>query len=409
VLTTRGVAVFLAGLAMWAAARLIGSAGLEVAAIGLGALPFLAVGLARVGRPRLAIRRRLSDVRVTPGTRVTVELSIENRGPVATPLLLLEDRCPPPLGRGARLVVTGLHGQGTRRVTYTLLPQARGRYRIGPLSVDLADPFSLTRQRVEFDETEELLVTPEIEDLTQAPEPSSGGTFGTSRARHLFRTGEEFYTMRQYQLGDDLRRLHWPSVARTGQLMIRQDETSRRASGLVFLDSRQAALGAAHTPPFERAVSVAASVGLLLARGGFSLRLATAASAPAPVTEDAFLDALAGVDAGTTRSIGSALTHLRAGASPDTALVFVSAPPAPTELTSLLRAGSGFGPKLAILIHPAEPHTLTPDRRAQLEGRATQARIALSRAGWDCLLLTPSIRLLERWHTPRERRSALGS
>lgn len=408
-LTTRGIAVFLAGLAMWAAARLIGSAGLEVAAIGLGALPFLAVGLARLGRPQLSIRRRLSDVRVAPGTRVTVELAIENRAPVATSLLLLEDRCPPPLGRPARLVVTGLHARGDRRVSHTLLPQIRGRYRIGPLSVDLADPFSLTRQRVEFDETEELLVTPEIEDLTRAPEPASGGTFGTSRARHLFRTGEEFYTMRQYQLGDDLRRLHWPSVARTGQLMIRQDETSRRASGLVFLDSRQAALGAAHTPPFERAVSAAASVGLLLARGGFSLRLATAASAPASVSEDAFLDALAGVDAGTARSIGPALAHLRAGASPDTALVFVSAPPAPAELTSLLRAGSGFGPKLAILVHPADPHTLTPDRRAQLEGRATQARLALTRAGWDCLLLAPSIRLLERWHTPRERLTALGS
>ena len=67
-LTTRGVAVFLAGLAMWAAARLIGSPGLEVAAVGLGVLPFLAIGLARFGRPSLAIRRRLSDVRVAPGT-----------------------------------------------------------------------------------------------------------------------------------------------------------------------------------------------------------------------------------------------------------------------------------------------------------------------------------------------------
>lgn len=408
-LTTRGVAVFLAGLAMWAAARLIGSPGLEVAAVGLGVLPFLAIGLARFGRPRLAIRRRLSDVRVSPGTRVTVELSIENRSPVGTALLLLEDRCPPPLGRFARLVVTGLHGRGSRRVTYTLVPQARGRYRIGPLSVDLADPFSLTRQRVEFDETEELLVTPEIEDLTQAPEPATGGSFGSSRARHLFRTGEDFYTMRQYQLGDDLRRLHWPSVARTGTLMIRQDETSKRASGLVFLDSRQASLGAAHAPPFERAVSAAASVGLLLARGGFSLRLATAASAPASVTEEGFLDALAGIEPDSTRSIGPALAYLRAGASPDTALVLVSAPPVPHELTSLLRSGSGFGPKLAILVHPADPHTLTPDRRAQLEGRATQARIALTRAGWDCLVLAPSIRLLERWHTPRERLTALGS
>ena len=87
--------------------------------------------------------------------------------------------------------------------------------------------------------------------------------------------------MRQYQEGDDLRRIHWPSVAHTGELMIRQDESSRRSSGLVFLDSRESALGQIHGPAFERAVSVAASLGVLLARGGFSLRLSTAESSPA--------------------------------------------------------------------------------------------------------------------------------
>ena len=48
--------------------------------------------------------------------------------------------------------------------------------------------------------------------------------------------------MRQYHEGDDLRRIHWPSVARTGELMIRQDESSQRANGLVFLDSREGTL-----------------------------------------------------------------------------------------------------------------------------------------------------------------------
>jgi uncharacterized protein (DUF58 family) len=393
---------------MWVTARLMGSPGLEVVSVGLAALPIGALGLARWTRPQLAVRRRLSDVRVGPGTRVAVDLTIENRSAVSTPVLLLEDRCPAPLGRPARLVVAGLRPREKEHAGYTLLPRSRGRYRIGPLTVDLADPFSLTRQRIAIEGTDELLVTPEIEDLTQAPEPATGSSFGSSRARHLFRTGEEFYTMRQYLQGDDLRRLHWPSVARTGSLMIRQDETSRRASGLVFLDSRQAALGAMHEPPFERAVSVAASLGVALSRGGFSLRLATADSPPVSVTEERFLDALAGLGPATHRSIGSALSNLRAGASPDTSLVFVAAPPSPGELTAVLRAGSGFGPRLAVLIHPTEPGALPPGRLAQLEGRATQARLALTRAGWDCLVLSPSLRLVDRWHTPRQRLSALG-
>jgi uncharacterized protein (DUF58 family) len=403
VLAGRGVAVVGTALAMWLAARLLGSPGLEVVAIGIGALPLVAAGAAKRGARRLLVHRRLSDVRVSPGARVNVSLDLENRGPVATSFLLLEDRLPTPLGRAARLVIGGIRPGAREQASYSLVPQARGRYVLGPLVVDASDPFALTRLRLEFDERDELLVSPEIEDLGAAPDPSSGPSFGASRARQLFRTGEEYYTMRPYQEGDDLRRIHWPSVARTGELMIRQDESTRRASGLVFLDTRAAALGRTHTPAFERAVSVAASIGLLLSRRGFVLRLGTTELPAAALSEDRFLDALTGISHAEARSLGPALAHLRAGSSPDTSLVFVSAPPVPQELGSLIRAGAGFGQKLGVLIYPNDPDRLPPERQAQLEGRATQARLSLTRAGWDVIVLPPSMKLVERWHSPLER------
>jgi len=401
--SSRGLAVFGAGLTMWVAARVVGSAGMEVVGIGLVALPFVSALFVRWTRTKLRIRRRLSDVRVPPGTRVTVELEVDNDAPSPSPFLLIEDRLPATLGRPARLVVTGLPAHGAQRVAYTVLPQTRGRYRLGPLAVDVCDPFALTRQRVEFDDHDDLLVTPEIEDLFAAPDSGLGPSWGATRARQLFRTGEEYYTMRAYQLGDDLRRIHWPSVARTGDLMIRQDESSRRASGLVFLDNRGHSLGQSHSPAFERAVSVASTLGVLLAQRGFALRLGTTEIAPAAVSEERFLDALAGISHASARSVGPALTHLRSGASADSSLVYVAAPPAPGELTTLIRAGAGFGPKLVVLVHPLDPAALPPGRAAQLEGRATQAALAFTRAGWDCIVLTPSTPLKERWHAPRER------
>jgi uncharacterized protein (DUF58 family) len=402
-LAGRGFAVFVTGIAMWLAARFLGSPGLEVVAIGITGLPVLASFAAKRGARRLTVRRRLSDVRINPGSRVTVTLDVENRSPIGTSFLLLEDRLPTPLGRAARLVIGGIRPGAREQATYTLVPQSRGRYLIGPLVVDVSDPFALSRLRLEFDEREELLVSPEIEDLGAAPDPASGPSFGASRARQLFRTGEEYYTMRAYQEGDDLRRIHWPSVARTGELMIRQDESTRRASGLVFLDTRAAALGRTHTPAFERGVSAAASIGVLLARRGFVLRLGTTELPAAALSEDRFLDALTGISHAEVRSIGPALAHLRAGSSPDTSLVFVSAPPVPAELGALIRAGAGFGQKLAVLIYPTDPGRLPPERQAQLEGRASQARLSLARAGWDVLVLPPSMRLQERWHTPMER------
>jgi uncharacterized protein (DUF58 family) len=249
-------------------------------------------------------------------------------------------------------------------------------------------------------------VTPEIEDLDSPTDSPTGASFGASRARQLFRTGQEYYTMRAYQEGDDLRRIHWASVARTGELMIRQDESSRRANGLVFLDTRSAAVGQDRSPTFERAVSVAATLGVLLTRRGFLLRIATAESQPTAVTEDRFLDTLAGLGHSLSRTIGPALSSLRAGASADTSLVFVSGLPTGAELPSIIRSAAGFGPKLAVLIYPADPGTMPPDRQAEFEGRATAARLSLTRSGWDCVVLPPSMRLSERWHTPPERRYA---
>src|SRR4029453_9670080 len=154
--------------------------------------------------------------------------------------------------------------------------------------------------------------------------------------------------MRAYQEGDDLRRIHWPSVARTGQLMIRQNETSKRANGLVFFDNREAALGPSHGAAFERAVSCAASIGGLLAPNGFGLRFGPA-------------DALAGSLRKGPAAAG-ALTNLRASSSSEASLIFVAAPPAPQELPQLVRSGTGFGPKLAVLVPPVGPAT-RPARR----------------------------------------------
>jgi uncharacterized protein (DUF58 family) len=402
--TRRGITVSLAGVGMWFAARLLGSPGLEVVGIGLAALPFVAAGSLRVTRRHVAIERHLSESRVLPGTRLTVELDVRNTSIAPTSFLLLEDRLPPTLGRPARLLVTGVPARGHQRITYTVLPQTRGRYTVGPLMVDATDAFGLTRQRAEVFDVDHLLVTPEIEDLNTPPDAASGANVGSARARHLLRTGEDFYTMRAFQEGDDLRRIHWPSVARTGTLMIRQDEASRRATGVLFLDNRQATLGQAHGPAFERAVSCTASVGVLFLKNGFGLRLATAELPPTTYTEDPFLDALAGVTHARHALLTNALSFLHAAVSPDAALVMVAAPPAPQDLPILIRTVAGFGPKLAILVHPTDPDTAPQDQRDQLRARATQAQLTLLRAGWDCIVLSPSTRLSQRWHIPRERR-----
>jgi uncharacterized protein (DUF58 family) len=403
----RGVLVFAAGLGLWFGARILGSPSLHIVAVGLVVLPFVAALFARWSRQRITVRRRLSTNRVAPGQRVTVELEIENHAATLSSFMLLEDRLPPALGRPARLVLTGIPARNRQRVSYSLVPQTRGRYPLGPLVVDISDPFALTKLRVEFDERDRVIVTPEVETLEGGIGSPFGSGSGQSVSRHLFRTGEEFFTMRPYQTGDDLRRIHWPSVARTHELMIRQDESARRSSAMLFLDTRASALGQNHSPAFEKAVSCAASVGALLSNAGFSIRVAGIGLPPTQVTEDTLLETLATVTPHASRAIGPELLRLRSGASVDTTLVAITAPPPPPELTALIRSGALFGPKVAILVYPVDPGSLPADRQSQLEGRASAARLSLSRSGWEVMILPPSGHLGDVWRANRNRHPAL--
>jgi uncharacterized protein (DUF58 family) len=389
----RGVLVVGAGIAIWAAARALGSPTLHMVAVGIILLPFAAALFVRWSKQRLRIRRRLSETRVQPGQRVHVELEVENHGATQTPFLLIEDRLPSPLGRSARLVVSSLPPRAHQRVRYSLTPHRRGRYVLGPL----------TKVHVEFDDRDELVVAPEVETLVGGPDSPFGMTSGLALAKHLFRTGDEFYTMRPYVEGDDLRRIHWPSVARSGELMIRQDESTRRSTAVLFVDTRDVAVGQNHSPCFEKVVSAAASLGILLIRYGFSVKLATTQMAPQRVGEEGLLDVLAGVSHHASRALATGLTRLRMVAASDTTLIVVGAPPAPAELSSWIRVGAMFGPKVGAFVHPTDPDTLPPDRRAQLEGRASQARLSLSRSGWEIVVLPPSRRLRDVWHIERIR------
>jgi uncharacterized protein (DUF58 family) len=399
----RGLVVVGTGIALWIGGRILGSSTLHMVAVGVIVLPFAAALFARWGRQRLRIHRRLSDTRVQPGQRVYVELAVESHSATRSSLLLVEDRLPPALGRSARLVIASAQGRDRQRVRYALTPRQRGRYVLGPLFVDVSDPFALTKIRAEFDEREELIVAPEVENLVGGPDSPFGLASGLALAKHLFRTGDEFYTMRPYVEGDDLRRIHWRSVARTGELMIRQEESTRRATAVLFVDTRESSVGHTHAPCFEKVVSCGASLGVFLMRYGFSVKLATSQLPPQRVGEDQLLDALAAIGHDSGRTLSSALTRLRMSAASDTSLVLVGAPPPPAELASLIRAGAMFGPKVAVLVHPAEPDSLPPDRRGQLEGRASQAQLSMSRSGWEVLVLSPSDRLGEVWHSSRTR------
>lgn len=395
-LTGRAWAVIASGVVLWLASRLLGNPDLHMVSFGFLALIPLAALLVRSMRHDLTAVRRLSTRRAFPGTRVRVEIEVRNTGGRRTAMLLVEDRIPSTLGPPSRGVLGEIRPGARRTFTYELTPRSRGRYAIGPLAVLVTDPFDLVRKRIEFDVQHDLVVYPEVDDIQGRRPASPLGGAGESTTRQLFRAAEEFYTMRAYEEGDDLRRIHWPSVARTGELMIRQDEAARRAAASVFLDNRASGLGGQRAA-FEQGVSAAASVGAFYLRTGFRLRLAMADRAPGVVEVDRFLEILALARPARERQITPILTRLAAASAGGGALVVVTHVPDAAETAAFTHLTTAAGSKLAILVTSWDPEDLTIGARHERERGLEMARNSLGRAGWDVLVIRPKERLGDVW------------
>lgn len=389
----RAASFVVAAIALWIAGAVTASGSLQVMAGALLTLPAVAAVATRRRRRslRLEMRRASSTTRAAPGEVVQVAVEIHNPSTRATPLLLVEDQLPASLGGPRRMVVDGVPAGARVRAGYRLTPTARGRFPLGPLRIEVPGPFGLSRIVRRFDARETLVVVPAVEDLTAADASAGATTGGTSLLRRVRRGADEFASMRAYQEGDDLRRIHWPSVARRGELMIRQDESSTRSRCVLFADTRSRAAGRTGERDFESLVSAVASVGAHFARAGFHLRAATTSLAPRVLDEHGLLDLLAGVESdGATLS--TALGNLRSAAAADTVLVAVLAVPDATDLVALTRLGVQFGPRVAVLIdregrsHPAPA-----------ADRANAAVRTLVRAGWEVVLLGRDQGLGDAW------------
>ncbi|WP_462417321.1 DUF58 domain-containing protein [Kytococcus sp. Marseille-QA3725] len=230
-------------------------------------------------------------------------------------------------GRTAELGILPLQGEGAVR-ELTLTPTARGRYEIGPVLLDRTDPFGLTRQALtRSGDPLPVAVRPRVVDYPGARVRRlvQDATRRTATVRHTSDTVDAT-SVREYGRGDDVRRIHWRSTARTGDLMVRHDDTEAQPWLLVALDEAAAwgdppadANGPYPGPPaFEAAVRVAAGLVRAASRAGLEVRLLTADGLEQGLhqrtlsTREA-LDHLAGVAPRETRPTGFADQVLAAG------------------------------------------------------------------------------------------------
>ncbi|MBE7323238.1 DUF58 domain-containing protein [Nocardioides sp. Y6] len=287
-LTTRGRTFLAAGTTTVVCGLVLG----QWAMIQLGLLAALVplCAAATVGRAptRLTLHREVTPRLVTAGQSAAVRLHLEHDGRLPSGTLLLEEVVPYALGERPRFVVDDARGAWQRDLTYTVRPEVRGHHVVGPLTMRVTDPFGMVELGRTFHTTAPLVATPRTYSLSgQGPARAWAGS-GHSRPRSFSVGQAEDVTVRDYQQGDDVRRIHWPSSARTGELMVRREEQPWQARTVIVLDSRSGAhRGRGAASSFETAVSITASLALHLTDAGHELQVATAAGLlPLPPTSD---------------------------------------------------------------------------------------------------------------------------
>jgi|HubBroStandDraft_1064217.scaffolds.fasta_scaffold143427_1 uncharacterized protein (DUF58 family) len=405
-LTTRGTSFVAAGVAAAVAGLLLGERMLVSVGLILLALPLLAAIAARRARYRLSCERMISPARVQAGQTAQVRLRLENVSQLSTGLMLAEDAVPYALGTRPRYVLDQIERGGVRELSYPLRSDLRGKFEIGPLEVRLADSFGLVELSRSFSAKSTFVVTPKVVPLSQTVISRSWAGEGDGMTRAAATAGEDDVIPREYRDGDELRRVHWRSTARYGQLMVRREEQRWRNRATVFLDTRRSShAGSGASSSFELAVSAAASSGMHLAKEGLSGQLVTDAGPvrSAGMFEDILLETLATVRPSSGRDLSKCVTALKASSGLIVVIAGRLSATAAQQLAACRRDGSQAIAVLLAVSTWAEPgQAARPEDADQRKASGRDAETApaadvLRGAGWRVTTLDASTPLSTAW------------
>jgi uncharacterized protein (DUF58 family) len=319
---------------------------------------------------------------------------------------LLEDRLPAGLAGSTRFALNGVEPGGHREVSFTIRPPRRGRYVVGPLELHVVDPFGLAHMRSEGAPQSAFLVHPRTEALELPRDVGEQRNLAASAIRQLTATrGEDFYTLREYVAGDDLRKIHWGSTAKRDRYMIRQEETPWHARATIVLDDRGGAHdGAGAASSFERAVEAAASLVDLYARAGYGWRLAAAHEAGFPTDKGSAhrnrcLELLATIEPspGREEALRARLLELEGVSSPEAALILVGGTLTPSDAAALARCSPRWRQVTAVCYPAHRFGGATTRSRWTGEAQVMEVAAVLSRSGIKVLVGGPEESLSTAW------------
>lgn len=382
-MTQRGKFTLILGLLTYLVAWLFGAKVLYPAAAGLVLAPLGARAWIRTSAGPLRLSRRAGRGAMLEGDDVWVTLEAKPASRVPPPGLSICERLARLGDRHTQLRRDGRAYRGT----YVLERVPRGRYVVESTEAVIADPFGFARTDVALSPGGSVVVYPRLVQLEGLFSESGAHAQDGRRMLLQRQAGFDLHSVREYEQGESLRKVHWPTTARRGQLMVKELEDAPRDEIAVVLDADAGAVAGAS---FDAQVRAAGSILRTHASRGRRAVLSLNASQPASVRVSslesdwqAAFEALAAVEADGFRPVVE-LIGRESPAARALELVVVTARLSPALGTKLVQRALGSHGVSVVWIDAASfagrPTRMEPEL---LRLQAAGVPVAVVRAGED--------------------------
>lgn len=184
------------------------------------------------------VHRQARSLRANVGDIFEERFEVVNNGRVFSLWLEISNESKMPGAAGSRVVTMLGPRQQRTYVARTWLAQ-RGRFPLGPTTVRSGDPFGLFQVRKRFEANQSLIVMPMIFDISSFVSPPGMLPGGRVIQRKTLDVTPHAAGVREYVTGDPLKRIHWPTTVRRGQLMVKEFEQDPQAEVWLFLDAQK--------------------------------------------------------------------------------------------------------------------------------------------------------------------------
>ena len=246
------------------------TSGLVVLLSALSGILLLGLDLARLQHGRLTIRRTVRPHPLSVGDDASVQVEVTGAGHARLDRIEISERAARELSAGGAPRARVVRSAHRLELSYPVSGERRGRWRTGPLEVRRTDLFGAFTWRGPVGAASMIAVRPRVVALSS---PTTRAALDARAAAGSRMSAPDDAALREYRPGDDLRRVHWASSARVGDLVVRQDEQSGRRPATVLLELP------VEDDAVEWTISTGVSLAAALLDSGHAVRIVVAGTA----------------------------------------------------------------------------------------------------------------------------------